>query len=101
MCSLNVMCKINFLRVLLIDSRVGSFSIDRVPCSRRVPCVCGGGRGGGGVGLLKNLCRDGQDASRNPYFISNQNMIFPYPISDRKSPQETNDKKNNYKRLNL
>ena len=50
MCSLNVMCKINFLRVLLIDSRVGSFSIDRVPCSRRVPCVCGGGRGGGGGG---------------------------------------------------
>ena len=42
------MCKINFLRVLLIDSRVGSFSIDRVPCSRRVPCVCGGGGGGGG-----------------------------------------------------
>ena len=53
-------------------------------------CVAGGM---GGVGLLKNLCRDGRDASRNPYFISNQNMIFPYPISDRKSPQETSDKK--------
>ena len=57
-------------------------------------CVVGGGGGEGeGVGLLKNLCRDGRDASRNPYFISNQNMIFSYPISDRKSPQETNDKR--------
>ena len=54
---------------------VGSFCIDRVPC-------CGGGGGGGGGGLL--LCRDGQNTSRNPYPISNQNMTFSYPNSDCK-----------------
>ena len=91
MCSLNVMCKINFLRVLLTPGLALSLLIECPAVGECPVCVVGGG--GGGVGLLKNLCRDGRDTSRNPYFISNQNMIFPYPISDRKSPQETNDKK--------
>ena len=48
-----------------------------IECPSVGECPVGGGGGGWWEGLL--LCRDGQNTSRNPYSISNQNMIFFLP----------------------